>query len=220
MSTTEPTNAASGCTLPLRDRDNQSSFKETGNMRLSDESRLAGIERRFWSFVAIADDDENCWLWKGGLTGGKLPYQRYGYFRPTWKEGDRSNDYAHRVAFILTCGPIPEGQNVLHRCDVPLCVNPAHLFTGSQKENVEDQVRKNRHTYGSRNGCAILTESDVVNILALRQQGMIHQDIASRYGVNRATITMALLGRTWKHVARPRSKRLNYRSARLVTAAL
>jgi hypothetical protein len=83
----------------------------------------------FWSLVQKGKRDE-CWLWQAGhFTHG------YGSYR---------QDYAHRIAWRLRYGPIPEGMCVLHRCDVMGCCNPRHLFLGTQADNLADMRAKGR----------------------------------------------------------------------------
>ncbi len=60
------------------------------------------------------------------------------------------NQYAHRVAYELATGPIPEGMVVCHRCDTPACINPDHLFVGTQQDNIADMHRKGRRVYATR----------------------------------------------------------------------
>ncbi len=85
------------------------------------------FEERFRSRIERRGDSE-CWLWTGSPMG-------FGYGR-LWRE-DRFV-VAHRVAWELAFGPIPEGLWVLHRCDVPPCVNPSHLFVGTSRDNMAD----------------------------------------------------------------------------------
>lgn len=143
------------------------------------------IQERFWSKV---DRSGDCWIWTAyrGITG-------YGIVGV-----DRRVQKAHRVAWQLTHGPIPHGACVLHRCDNPPCVNPAHLFLGTQAENVADRDAKGRHVpmSGERHGCAKLTTDQVI---AIRADPRIHRLIAADYGVAR-TVISRIRRREWAHV--------------------
>lgn len=92
---------------------------------------------KFESRVKV-DNKTGCWIWKGKTTNG------YGTFQ---------NIQAHRASWMLYRGVIPKGRNVCHNCpegDNPICVNPDHLFTGTQKDNIQDCLRKGRFNHGSR----------------------------------------------------------------------
>ena len=89
---------------------------------------------RFWAKVTKT---RTCWLW----TSTKLPS---GYGQMSIGPRGSSPHYAHRIAWALSHGPIPDGQHVLHSCDVPSCVNSAHLFLGTHRLNMEDAARKER----------------------------------------------------------------------------
>ncbi|MFQ2843648.1 HNH endonuclease [Mycobacterium gordonae] len=109
----------------------------------------------------------------------------------------------HRVAWILEHGEIPEGLGVLHRCDVPNCVNTRHLFLGTSAENNADRDQKGRHVAprgSSRNGAAKLGEYQVIEIRDLLAQGLSQRGIAARYGVQQATVWRIATGKGWKHV--------------------
>ena len=154
----------------------------------------ADCEGRFWSKVAIRGPDD-CWLW---LAGTHSTGTVYGQF---WLEGARHG--AHRIAWRLTRGPVPEKLNVLHRCDTPLCVNPGHLFLGTNLENAADREAKGRGVIitGERHGMSKLSESDVLEIRSAHESGRISKSALSRdYGVHWMTIDAIVRYRTWKHV--------------------
>lgn len=85
--------------------------------------------------LAKADIGNGCWNWTGALSAG------YGILARGWK---KSPYKAHRLAYELFVGPIPDGHVVRHACDNPRCINPAHLITGTQRDNVLDAVARNR----------------------------------------------------------------------------
>lgn len=90
------------------------------------------VELRFWDKVDRREPDA-CWLWVGARR------HRYG---EVWR--DNKHVYAHRVSYEIANGPIPAGLFICHRCDTPLCVNPAHLFAGTQTDNMRDAANKGR----------------------------------------------------------------------------
>jgi hypothetical protein len=118
----------------------------------------------------------------------------------------------HRVAWELTHGPIPDGLFVLHHCDQPRCINPKHLFLGTQKDNLKDMHNKGRGRVkpegegplGEDHWCSKLTAPDVQEARRLYQTGAFYlKDLAGLYGVSKATIYDAIRGHTWKHVPHP-----------------
>jgi len=156
---------------------------------------------RFWSKV-----DKNgptvshvkglgpCWAWKASTN--RAGYGRMGV-------GGRMLR-AHRISWAVHNGPIPEGVCVCHRCDTRLCVNPAHLFLGTQLDNMRDRDVKKRHvaTPGEQNGAARLTAADVLGIRAQYAAGGISQQkLGERFGVSQSSISCVLLRETWAHVA-------------------
>lgn len=152
-----------------------------------------GIEdqRRFWSKVTFGYRDHNCWLWTGCLGRGG-----YGVFR--WCG---LNLRAHRVAWEVERGPVPSGLQVLHRCDRPGCVNPAHLFLGTDADNMRDRDRKDRGPRGRRNGRARLTEDAIRDIRTRVDGGQPQRHVADLYGVGKTTIGQIARRETWEHVA-------------------
>lgn len=116
---------------------------------------------------------------------------------------------AHRVAWMLAHGPIPDGMQACHHCDNPPCVNPDHLFLGTHKDNADDRDSKGRHycvtgrehvLRGERHGCAKLTAAQIVQIRDARRAGRLHREIAKEYGVARTTVTAILRGEHWASV--------------------
>lgn len=153
---------------------------------------------RFWIKVDKSGPG-GCWLWTGQMLRG------YGRWKPCNEQTRIRNGYAkiissHRVAYGLATGEEPEV--VMHMCDNPACVNPAHLKGGSQAENNFDMRDKGRahHACGSRNGHTWLTEYDVLQIRGMYASGMRVEDIARKYGLARMSTLSIARGRKWKHV--------------------
>lgn len=101
---------------------------------------------------------------------------------------------AHRLVYEAAHGPIPDGYCICHACDNRACVNPLHLFAGTQQDNIDDMIRKGRHKYptGERNGQAKLTDAEV---LAIRASSGSHTEIAAMYGVSRTYVNDLRNGR-------------------------
>lgn len=106
----------------------------------------------------------------------------------------------HRLIWILEKGNITDGLHVLHKCDNPACINPAHLFLGTNDDNVRDMVNKKRNQKGERHWRAKLTENAVREIRARRDSGMLQKDIAAQYGISRRTVGQIIKRERWKQV--------------------
>ena len=137
-------------------------------------------------------DKSGCWIWTASTAG-----KGYGQFRIP---GTRRNVYAHRLSWEMRNGPVPDGKLVCHRCDNPLCVNPAHLFLGDAEANLKDMAAKGRHLYGERNAQAKLTEKQVRAIHALAAKGASQRAISEKFGVGQMTINRIVRGLRWRHV--------------------
>lgn len=122
-----------------------------------------------------------CWLWKG-----KQKADGYGLF---WLNQKRVR--AHRLVFELYRGDIPAGMIICHTCDNPSCVNPAHLFVGTDAINAVDRDVKDR-------GASALTYRQVAAIRALKGHGITHKELGRIYGVGRSCITKILNHSRWK----------------------
>ena len=142
---------------------------------------------RFSRYVAKGEPDA-CWEWQS-----TIKKNGYGAF---WWRG--KSDRAHRVAYQLAWGEIPQGLVVRHTCDNRRCVNPKHLLLGTHMDNVMDAVERNRTCRKERNGRAKLTQADVDSIRTLRAQGATQASLAERFGVSKSAIQWVLNGRNWK----------------------
>jgi HNH endonuclease len=154
--------------------------------------------------------DTPCWIWTGTIGS-----EGYGQ-TPSPLFGDR---YAHRVAYRLFVGPIPDGLYICHDCDNPVCVNPDHLYVGTAQENVADMWARGRANPtgapGSRNGSARLSETDVQDIIQALSEGESQQVIADERGVSSFAIRRIARGKGWTHVAGPRPAKRN-KSSRFI----
>lgn len=153
---------------------------------------------RFWKNVQ--KQESGCWLWTGPEGG-----RGYGVF---WVDGRLVR--AHRFSYEHHIGPIPHGLQVCHNCptgDNRLCVNPDHLFVGTQRDNVIDIYAKGRYhrrnptsARGERAGAAKLTDDQVRAIRAAYAAGEYQRVIAARYGVRQGAVWAICARKTWRHI--------------------
>jgi hypothetical protein len=134
----------------------------------------------------VVDKSGECWVWTGTI-------EACGY-------GIRGGRRAHRWAWEVVNGPIPDGLKVCHRCDNPPCVNPGHLFLGTPAENSRDMVLKGRSGRGERNSQATLTPEIVLAIRAARDSGAQYPRIAETFGVSKGTAHDIVNRRRWAHI--------------------
>lgn len=163
------------------------------------------VRARFFARVAKAD---GCWLWTG-----TTQYKGYGVFY----RAKRVRVGAHRVSWELHFGPIPDGAQVLHRCDNPPCVNPEHLFLGDNTANVADKVSKGRCASMKREqnpmwrnfACAIrgeqvtgskLDAEQVMEIRRLHACGRSQNSLARQFGVRQSSVWAIVHFKAWTHI--------------------
>jgi hypothetical protein len=156
------------------------------------------IEDRFLAQCS-PEPNTGCWLWDGALDA-------YGYGR-FFAAGYQNK--AHRVSYELFKGPVPVIENakrhgtcVLHTCDVRSCVNPDHLYAGTQNQNLRDMtVRGRRRTsLPGMNHNVKLTPQDIPQIRRLHADGHSYGSIGRRFGVDHKSIQHIIAGRSWRHV--------------------
>lgn len=157
------------------------------------------ITRRFWEKVDVSS---GCWEWQATTIS-----RGYGYF---WvgssDQFDSDREYSHRVAYELFCGDICDGEYVLHSCDNPKCVNPDHLRTGTQEDNMRDAMEKDRMVLpelpdnsGEKHGGSKLTEAEAIDVKT-RYKNETASEVASDYPISEATVRAIGQGKRWGHL--------------------
>ncbi len=172
------------------------------------------VERRFWAKVQKTD---GCWLWIGSSRNGR---GQLGLGK-----GGGGIAVVHRVSWTIHYGPIPPNMLVCHHCDNPICVNPSHLFLGTQFDNMRDAASKGRmasgdkhwtrtqperhsarthpgqSVRGERHGRAVLTTTAVLLIRKLYANGQVtHAELGRQFGVGSTTIGHIVCRTIWRHI--------------------
>lgn len=148
--------------------------------------RTITFAERFWSKVVKG---AGCWVW----TASK---NKYGYGQV---KAYKKMMGAHRCAWILTHGEIPEGLHVLHACDNPPCVRPDHLFLGTNQDNMNDRDQKHRQASGELVGTSKLKAKSVAEIRALYQTGDFTQkQLGEQFGVTDAQVSLIVNNKSWE----------------------
>lgn len=153
------------------------------------------LKERFQAKIVVGEPDD-CWPWNAS----KTKKMGYGKFARGGKNGGWVE--AHRVAYELACGPVPDGIQVLHKCDYPPCCNPAHLFLGTTLDNIKDKVQKKRHRWkshrGEANGRAKLTLTKAAEMRRRAANGESRASLARRFGVSWPVADSVVKGKTWQ----------------------
>lgn len=151
-------------------------------VQIKHDRAVAGSEERFWSMVDRSGGPDACWPWQGSIVPSG-----YGQFKARHENGAK-NWRAHRYAYTITYGDIPDGMIACHRCDNPPCCNPAHLFVGTNADNTADGRLKGR----------IVRKLGPIEIAAIRSAyaagGTSYAKLGKQYGVTFGTIRDVVKG--------------------------
>jgi len=146
----------------------------------------------------VKKDEKGCWIWQGykcepkkmyGLTSSKL-------------DGKKRKILAHRLSYRLWKGEIHNNLQVLHYCDVPLCVNPDHLHLGTAQDNINEMRERKREKkgLGEKNRHAKLKNEDVLKIRELSSNGKSNSELCKIFGLRSSTMSYIVRKITWKHI--------------------
>lgn len=145
------------------------------------------IEERFMEKVEKAAS--GCWEWRAGRMAN-------GYGQFSFEGRSR---LAHRAAYKIFVGPLDDEKDVMHSCDNPGCVNPAHLSLGTRAENMQDCKAKGRNTPGEKHGRAKLTETQAQ---AIKAASGTQKEIGAQFGVSQTAVWEIKTGRKWPHLSK------------------
>ena len=159
---------------------------------------------RFLLYISESSHPNGCWIWEGMKS-----HNGYGRFRI--RGGKRIP--AHRYSYELFKGKIKSGLLVCHSCDNPPCVNPEHLWMGTQKQNIDDMIKKKRGGFGSgvdpnsvpklkgtAHPRAKLTDEKVKKMRQLSKEGLTNRELGRLFNISEYTVSGIILGNEWKHV--------------------
>lgn len=168
-------------------------WRRNGDPLISFRDRRVGshvdLPAHFAAYVTLRETDQ-CIEWEGSRqTAG------YGTFT-----NSGTHHMAHRVAYELHVGPIPDGHLIRHSCDNPPCVNPRHLLPGLDADNTQDKVDRGRHPVGEKIHFAKLTAAAVRDIRQRVSRGESRRELAAKHGVSTATIGDIVLRKSWAHL--------------------
>lgn len=167
--------------------------KECVNKKLSELRKIKNFtikESDKKRFVEKIHKTDYCWVW----LRYKLP-KGYGVFYL-----NNNAILAHRFSYLYHFGNLPQNLDVLHHCDNPSCVNPTHLFLGTNQDNINDKVAKGRQRKGGDIPSAKITEKEVIEIRERARNGENSSSITNDYPVSPRNIRFIIQRKTWKHI--------------------
>ena len=143
---------------------------------------------KFWVRVKKT---RGCWRWQG-LVFANTGYGQFNILG--WPVG------AHRISWYLKTGKAPVGVSVLHACDNRLCVNPKHLFLGTQADNNRDTHDKMRHRFGEQHWKVVLSNKDIKEIRRRYKRGELQRELGEEFGVGQPHISSIVRHKAWQHL--------------------
>lgn len=160
---------------------------------ITDLDFLQWVAPRFWNKVDKAGLND-CWLFTGAKS--EKGYGRFWYSATKYLR-------AHRLAYVLAKGPIPEGMEIIHSCDNPLCCQPAHLSANTHQKNMDDMTSRNRTNgpKGRRQHLAKMDEEKVLQIRQMYTTGKYNKSALARlFNIRPATVNQIVTRLTWTHI--------------------
>ena len=156
-------------------------------------NRRRPLADRFWEKVDRSGGPDACWPWRGATVRG------YGHIGVgSLSDGSRRMARCNRVAYELAVGHLPDGAQALHSCDNRLCCNPAHLFAGTQQDNMTDKVRKGRQNRGDTHWQSRLSPHQVLHIRhRYAAGGCTYASLAVEYGVSASAVGAIIRRQRW-----------------------
>ena len=153
------------------------------------------IEQRFWKYIKKTP---TCWLWVGRSKN------EWGYGVIGLGGRNAGKERVHRLSWMMHNGAIPPGLFVLHKCDVPACIRPDHLFLGTAADNMKDCLSKNRinrsqRTTGEKHYNHKVSLNDVIEIRRRRSGGEFLKTIAADFNITVSAVHSIAKGKNWKH---------------------
>jgi len=152
---------------------------------------------KFHEYLPNILNENKCWEWQGSINYAKGGYGQLSHNKKTLK--------AHRVSYELYYAEPLNDLHCLHKCDNPSCVNPMHLFAGTNLDNVKDKILKGRcytgYQKGEHNGASKLKDKDVIQIRKLyKTKNYTTIKLGKMYGVHRSTISYIVNNKTYTHL--------------------
>lgn len=197
-----------GNTFPSRPKDIRKGYGKTCSRSCRGRRQFKPLVERFWAKV---EKTESCWLWRGAVNSAG-----YGKLYLGIVDGRYVVDTTHRISYRINIGPIPDGLGVFHKCDIPLCCNPEHLFLGVHADNMKDARIKGRfptgenhwtnkfperRLRGEQQSLAKLTADLVREIRRKKRESTIsYKKMAEQYGVCPQLLHQVVKRKIWNWV--------------------